>query len=195
MDGGDLLLSAEGFDMPGNISSTVTGCSQAPKVDKAVNVTRSCMKRLLIGELDCFDFLIGGINILDCSNGVVDFPKRSLRVRTDQRLRSEANPALPPFGIETARVNMSVLTRGRVLRATVPISEGPVLWSLAYFLSICTVRSRSGALAPFRYLPRNSSIKERVNSILSSACSNALSSGFESRVNLLETRPASVKLM
>jgi hypothetical protein len=87
------------------------------------------MKRLLIGGLDCFDFLIGGINILDCSNGVVDFPKRSLRVRTDQRLRSEANPALPPFGIETARVNMSVLTRGRVLQATVPISEGPVLWS------------------------------------------------------------------
>ena len=64
-----------------------------------------------------------------------------------------------------------------------------------YSLSTRVATSRWGALSPFRYLPKNSSTRDRVSVLVSTARSNALSSGFRLRVNLLETRPASVKLM
>src|ERR1700682_4756456 len=71
-----------------------------------------------------------------------------------------------------------------------PIFEGLRVWIACYFLSTRTIRSRSGATAPFKYLAKNSSTRDRVKVLVSRARSNALSSGFKSRVNLLETRPA-----
>ena len=46
-----------------------------------------------------------------------------------------------------------------------------------------------------KYLAKNSSTRERVSVLVSRAFSKAASSGFSSRVNRLDTRPASVKLM
>src|SRR5260370_9649250 len=76
-----------------------------------------------------------------------------------------------------------------------PIFEGLRVWIACYFLSARTTRSRLGATAAFKYLAKNSSTRDRVKMLVSSARSNALLSGFKSRVNLLETNPASVKLM
>ena len=86
-------------------------------------------------------------------------------------------------------------TRRRGRPATVLICGGIRVWAAPYFLSMRTTRSRAGAAAAFKYLAKNSSTRDRVKVLVSKARSNALSSGFRSRVNLLETRPASVKLM
>ena len=50
-----------------------------------------------------------------------------------------------------------------------------------YLRSKCVTTSRCGALSPFKYLPKNSSTRDRVNVVASTARSNTLSSAFESR--------------